>query len=219
MADNYNFDNTSEALLESELFSLVNTILNIYEKYQNGIVKEIFFQKALKNAINNLVKFNLQLDKKNIPLSKLLKKMNFVNEYYSIIEIINEFSSLDFPNVPKEDKSDQKSQRISDKMRSIVLELPGITLEITSSFITLMDALKLEGFTNNELLDDLFINLKKNLKLFPGMEDILIQVDKIHERIVHYSSTINKNNKLSEIMVDDIYQLYKEFQNKLSIKT
>ena len=84
MAENYNFDNTSEALIESELFSLVNTILNIYKKYQNGIIKENFFQKTLKNAINNLVKFNLHLNKKNIPLSKLLKKMNLSQlEFYA----------------------------------------------------------------------------------------------------------------------------------------
>ena len=103
-------------------------------------------------------------------------------------------------------------------MRSTVLELPAITLEITSAFITLMDALKLKGFQEIELVDNLFTDLKKSLKKFPGMDNLLIKVKRIHERTLTKSHNIDKAKRLIEEIVDEIYQIFIEFQNKLNLK-
>ncbi|MFX1375373.1 MAG: hypothetical protein ACFFA0_06140 [Promethearchaeota archaeon] len=206
-----------ETNLESELYALVNTILNAYEKFKKGIIKDNFFQKKVRTTINELVKFNISLDQRKINLSKLLKKMNFTQQYYTAINTINKMSALEFPDVLSEGESNQKSQD-SKEISSTVLELPGITLEITSTFITLMDALKLKGFQEIELVDNLFKELSGNLKRFPGMDDLQEKVKKIHKNTSEKTHFIDKNNGIIEKTVDEIYQIFKEFQNKLNLK-
>ena len=137
--------------LESELFAIVNTIINLDQKYQTGNLKENFYQRSLKSAMNDLLKINLSLNKNNIELSKLLANMNITDNYYKAIDIINKMSLLNF-----------STNRFSKTTSSSILEIPRISSEITSSFITVMDALKLETFDNNEIIFDLFKNLKKN---------------------------------------------------------
>ena len=86
-----------------------------------------------------------------------------MEQYYNAIGIINKFSSMEFaPNTGDSDLMDRSI--VSRNINSTVLELPGITLEITSSFITLMDALKLKGLHETELIDNLFRELKTNMK-------------------------------------------------------
>jgi len=75
--------------LESEIFAAVNTILNINQKYQKGILKESFFQRSIKSAKNDLLQLNFSLNKHHIILSKLLNHMNFTEDYYKAIDIIN----------------------------------------------------------------------------------------------------------------------------------
>lgn len=207
---------TIEPEMESELFALLNTIFNLYEKYQNGTIKENFFLKTIKNSINDLLKFNFSLNNKKIILSKLLERMKLTQDYYKAIDIINEASSLGISNDVLESREQQGSQ-FSKKMRASVLELPGITLEITSSFITLMDAIKLREFKEIELINKLFESLKKNIKKFPGMEEINIKVDNIHKRVLNKSSEFHENRRFSERIVDDLYQIFKEFQTKLNL--
>ncbi len=148
----------SKSELESEIFATINTILNLNQKYQKGILKESFFQRSIKSATNDLLELNLSLNKHNIVLSKLLNHMNFAEDYYKAINIINKISSLNF-----------STNQFSKSLSSSILDLPGITSEITASFITLIDALKLDGFDNIELIFEFFKDLKKNFDRFPGL--------------------------------------------------
>ena len=158
-------DNDSK--IESELFALVKSITNLNKKYQKGIVNDNFFRKALKSAMNNLLKLNFVLKERNLQMADLLKKMDLSQEYSSVIEIMNRVSSLDLPD-----------NNIAIKNRTF-LELPGITSEITSSFITLMDALTLEGLVKKDLIFNLFNELAQNLGNFPGLDDILLKIKSI----------------------------------------
>lgn len=217
MVEENNFSSEEESDVESELYALVNTILNAYEKYKKGVIKEYFFHKKVKNTINELLKFNIYLDENDINLSVLLKKMNFANQYFTTIDIINQMSALEFPNTFSE-RDGKEQSRSSKDLSSTVLELPAITLEITSAFITLMDALKLKGFQEIELVDNLFKDLNKSLKKFPGMDNLLTKVKRIHKRTLTKSHNIDKAKRLIEEIVDEIYQIFIEFQNKLNLK-
>lgn len=158
------------------------------------------------------------MDEHDIDLSVLLKKMNFTSQYFTTIDIINQISALEFPNTFSK-KSEKEPSRSSKDLSSTVLELPAITLKITSAFITLMDALKLKGFQEIELIENLFVDLKKSLKKFPGMDNLLTKVKKMHERVKIKSHNEDKAKKFIEEIVDEIYQIYLEFQNKLNLKT
>jgi len=217
MVEENNFSSEEESDVESELYALVNTILNAYEKYKKGVIKEYFFHKKVKNTINELLKFNIYLNENDINLSVLLKKMNFANQYFTTIDIINQMSALESPNTFSE-RDGKEQSRSSKDLSSTVLELPAITLEITSAFITLMDALKLKGFQEIELVDNLFKDLNKSLKKFPGMDNLLTKVKRIHKRTLTKSHNIDKAKRLIEEIVDEIYQIFIEFQNKLNLK-
>ena len=82
-----------------------------------------------------------------------------------------------------------------------------------------MDAIKLREFKESELINKLFEDLKKNVEKFPGMEEIQTNIDKINKRVLHNSTTLFENTRFSERIVDDLYQVFKEFQNKLNLKT
>ena len=211
VGDNFN----SSKDIESELYALIHTILNVYEKFEKGVINNNFFRRTVKNAIRELLRFNFLLDERKIDLSLLLKKMNFVEQYYRAIGIINKLSSLEFAG----NESDLIDRSInSRKISSTVLELPGITLEITSSFITLMDALKLKGLHESELIDKLFRELKKNMKRFPGMDDLRIKIKKVYQYTLSKSKSEDRGKSSSEEIVDEIYQIFKEFQSKLTLK-
>jgi hypothetical protein len=202
--------------IESELYALIHTILNAHKKFEEGVINNNFFRRTVKNAINELLRFNFYLDERKIDLSLLLKKMNFGEYYYKAIGIINKLSSLEFAH--NNDESDLIERHdISRKISSTVLELPGITLEITSSFITLMDALKLKGLHESELIDKLFRELKKNMKRFPGMDDLYTKIKKIYELTLSKVKSEQKEKNSSEEIVDEIYQIFKEFQSKLTL--
>ncbi|MHA1985004.1 MAG: hypothetical protein ACW98D_00040 [Promethearchaeota archaeon] len=206
----------SDKDLESELYALIHTILNVYEKFEEGVINNNFFRRKVKNTINELLKFNIYLDDKEINLSLLLKKMNFEEHYYNAISIINKLSSLEYAHNTEERNLIDQSDH-TRKLSSIVLELPGITLEITSSFITLMDALKLKGLHETELIDKLFRELKNNMKRFPGMDDLLTKIKKIYKLTLTKFESEQKGKESSEEIVDEIYQIFKEFQSKLTL--
>jgi hypothetical protein len=170
MIDENNFETS-----ESDLYALVHTIINANTKFEQGVINNSFFKKTVKNAINELLRFNIELEKRDIELASLLKKMGISPHYFKAIEIINRLSSLEFST----EKLSQDKSTFSQEINPDVLELPGITLEITSSFITLMDVLKLKGFNDNELVDNLFRDLIRNLKKFPGLNDLLLNIESI----------------------------------------
>lgn len=192
--------------LEAELYAIVNTIINLNQKYQSGNLKDNFFQRSIKSAMNDLLKVNLSLNKNNIELSKFLAKMNITDDYYKAIEIINKLSSLNI-----------STNQFSKSTSSSILEIPGLTSEITSSFITVMDALKLETFDNNEIIFDLIKDLKKNFDRFPGLELSKVKLTKIYQEILKNGEKIINHQKFRDSVADDLYVVFKEFKRKLNL--
>lgn len=192
--------------LEAELYAIVNTIINLNQKYQSGNLKDNFFQRSIKSAMNDLLKVNLSLNKNNIELSNFLAKMNITDDYYKAIEIINKLSSLNI-----------STNQFSKSTSSSILEIPGLTSEITSSFITVMDALKLETFDNNEIIFDLIKDLKKNFDRFPGLELSKVKLTKIYQEILKNGEKIINHQKFRDSVADDLYVVFKEFKRKLNL--
>ncbi len=205
MVEDNNIYPDNDSKIESELFALVKSITNLNNKYQKGIVNDNFFRKALKSAMNNLLKLNFVLKDSNLQIADLLNKMDLSQEYNSVIDIINRVSSLDLPD-----------NDIAIKNRTF-LELPGITSEITSSFITLMDALTLDGLVKKDLIFNLFNELNQNLGNFPGLDDILFKIKSIKKITVNHFDKLSSDAKFKDKLIDDLYQVFKEFQNKLHL--
>ncbi len=203
--------------IESDLYSIINTILNLYKKYQNGILNENFFQKSIKNSMNELLKINFLLNEHNIILSELLDNMNFTKRYYEAIDIINNLSALNFPDSFLI-KSSKEIPQYNKTISSSMLELPGVTAQITSSFITLLDALKLDALNNKDVIMKLFEDLKKNLNRFPGLELIQIKFENLYKFVLDNYQKFSKNKEFRDLIGDDLYKLYHEFQNKLNLK-
>ena len=190
--------------IESELFSLVNSISNLKNKYNDGFINHHFFRKAINNAMNGLLRINQILKEKKISMSKILDNMDFKREFNNAIEIVKEITNLT--------PSDEKSLSI--------FKLPGIASEITTSFITLMDALKLES-QNYSLMINLLEELKLNfMKLqLPSLDEIQSGVKEIYGEILKNKSKLMNNNQFRELIVDRLYQLFKKFQLKLDTET
>lgn len=194
-----------ESKKEAELFALVKSIINLNNKYQKGKINDNFFKKALKNAMNNLFKLNLILKEKNLLLADLLEKMHITKEYHNTIDIINRVSSLNL-----------SSNKLSKQNRTF-LELPGLTSEITSSFITLMDALTLNNLKKHDFIINLFEDLTNNLSNFPGVRDILLKIEAIQRNVLNNIDKTLNDAELREKFIDEIYLIFKEFQTKLDL--
>ncbi|MFW9899836.1 MAG: hypothetical protein ACFFDY_00945 [Candidatus Thorarchaeota archaeon] len=207
MAKNNIRNSDMEFKIESELFALIKSINNLNNKYQKGIVNENFFRKTLRNAMNNFLKLNFTLKENNLHLPDIVNRMDLSQEYNAVLDLINRVSTLNI--------TDTESSLRSKSF----LELPGITSEITSSFITLMDALTLEGMTKKELIFNLFDELNSNLGNFPGLDDLLDKVKSLHKYTTNHIDRIESDDKLRENLIDELYQIFKEFQNKLNLKS
>ncbi|MFX1496552.1 MAG: hypothetical protein ACFFBH_03400 [Promethearchaeota archaeon] len=203
--------------IESDLYSVVNTILTLYKKYQNGNLNHNFFQKSIKSCMNDLLKINFQLKEQKIDLTEFLDYMKFNENYFKAIDIINTVSELDFSkNQDREsiDKSYLQRKSISSSM----LELPGVTSQITSSFITLIDAFRLNALDNKSITSQLFEDIKENLEKFPGLELIRLNFESIYKNVINNYSKFTKNKNFRESIEDDLYKLYQEFQEKLNLR-
>ena len=209
-------ENTKVFEIESELYALVNTIKNLWVKYQENTINENFFRKALKNAVKGLLKINISLKEKGLLLSKVLKDMDFVKEYNSAVRTIDKVLVIN-PHKENYEFLDEHDSHFSNSIKSSILELPGITSEITTSFITLMDALKLEGLRNSDLIMKLFKELKLSLKNFPGIDDITLKIKKIKSHASENTNLLIENRGYREKLVDHIYEVFNEFQNKLKM--
>ncbi len=193
--------------LESEIYAVIKTILNLDHKYQSGSLKDNFFQKSIKNAANNLLTINISLTKHNLILSEMLKSMNYVDEYYQAIDIINKISPLEFP-----------TEIYSKSVSSSFLEIPKLTSEITSSFITLMDALKLNDFYDEDLIFGLFADLKKQFGKFPGLELSKVKLQKVYQEYKNNPQRISTNKNYKDLIVDELYALFNDFKRKLNLE-
>jgi len=214
----FNTNTIKDENIESKLFALIHTILNVFKKFEEGLINDIFFQKTVKNAIKDLIKFNFSLKEKRIRLSHLLNKMNFTSQYKDAIAIINTLTSKEISNASIESNLPEPAQSTKEESSSILMELPGITLEITSSFITLMDALKLKGINESEIIIKMFKTLIRNVKRFPGNEEIHFNLKQIYKRVLSYMDREEGVEGLNEKIVDELYQIFKDFQRKLNLK-
>ncbi|MBD3342238.1 MAG: hypothetical protein GF353_24260 [Candidatus Lokiarchaeota archaeon] len=202
--------------LKSELYSLVKTVLKLYKKYEQGKINEQFFQKALRNAVDGILKINMYLKEKDISLPFLLHRMNFTGKYNKAIRIINKISILNTP-----DKSNgilkENYSHVSNKIKSSLLDLPGVTSEITSAFITLMDALKLDALQSDDLILRLFDELTSKLERFPGLKEIRNNVIQINNHVRENSNVLLTNYEYREKIGEHLYQIFNSFQNKLNL--
>ena len=210
-------ENTKIFEIESELYALVNTIKNLLVKYQENTINENFFRKALRNAVKGLLKINISLKEKGLLLSKVLKEMDFVKEYNNAVRTIDKVLIIN-PHKENFELLDEDHSHFSKSIKSSILELPGITSEITTSFITLMDALKLEGLKNGDLIMKLFKELKLSLKNFPGIDDVTLKIEKIKSHALENTNLLIENRVYREKLVDHLYEVFNEFQNKINLK-
>ena len=217
MAD-FNTNTIKDRNIESKLFALIHTILNAFKKFEEGLINDTFFRKTVKNAIKDLIKFNFSLNEKKIKLSHLLNKMNFTSQYKDAITIINSITSKEISNISIENNLSGPTQSSKEESSSILMELPGITLEITSSFITLMDALKLKGINEGKIIIKMFKTLIKNVKRFPGNEEIHYNLKQIYKRVLSYMDREEGVERLNEKIVDELYHIFNNFQRKLNLK-
>lgn len=209
-------ENTKIFEIESELYALVNTIKNLLVKYQENTINENFFRKALRNAVKGLLKINISLKEKGLLLSKVLKEMDFVKEYNNAVRTIDKALIIN-PHKENFELLDEDHSHFSKSIKSSILELPGITSEITTSFITLMDALKLVGLGNSALIMKLFKELKRSLKNFPGIDDITLKIEKIKSHASENTNLLIENRVYREKLVDHLYEVFNEFQNNLKM--
>ena len=210
-------ENTKIFELESELYALVNTIKNLWGKYQENTINENFFRKALRNAVKGLLNINISLKENGLLLSKVLKDMDFVKEYNNAVRTIDKILIIN-PHKENFEFLDENHSHFSKSIKSSILELPGITSEITTSFITLMDALKLEGLRNSDLIMKLLKELKLSLKNFPGIDDITLKIEKIKSHASENTNLLIENRVYREKLVDHLYEVFNEFQNKINLK-
>ena len=208
MMKNHNKDDLEiKSKLESEIYSVIKTILNLAQKYESGSLKDNFFQKSIKNATNNLLTINISLSKHNLILSEILKSMNYADEYYKAIDIINKISPLEFP-----------VEKYSKSVSSSFLEIPKLSSEITSSFITLMDALKLSDFYDEDLILVLFADLKNQFGKFPGLELSKVKLQKVYQEYKHNPQRISTNKNYRDLIADELYALFNDFKRKLNLE-
>ena len=193
--------------LESEIYAVIKTILNLAKKYESGSLKDNFFQKSIRNATKNLLTINISLSKHNLILSEMLKIMNYADEYYRAIDIINKISPLEFP-----------TETYSKSVSSSFLEIPKLTSEITSSFITLMDALKLNDFYDEDLIFGLFSDLKNQFGKFPGLELSKVKLQKIYQEYKDNPQKIQTNKNYRDLIADELYALFNDFKRKLNLE-
>ena len=193
-------DNTN--FLKSEIFAVIKTIENLNSKYKKGLISDVFYAKSIKNAYNELLVINFKLKEKGLVLSNLLNEMKYMIEYQNAIDILNNI---------------QTQELKYDLSKLSILELPGLTLEIASSLITLMDILKLGIIENFDLIDKSFDELTLLFQRFPGLDNINEELAFIRKEVVKNQDLLVSNNKYRDVIGDKIYSLYKEFQSKLNV--
>ncbi len=213
-------DNNHKSIqqLESELFAVTSTINKLYEKFQKAKINNDFFQKSFKNSVYELIKIKVALKKKHIHLSEIITEKEFVREYNKAIFVIDKISKNNYYTKDLFRQYNDKSSKYSNLIESSILNLPGITSEITSSFITLMDAIKLDVSVGTDFILDLFKGLKNQIIKFPGLDNIVKKFDKLYKHVSHNINTFQENYEYREKLVDHLYNLFKEFQEILSLK-
>ncbi|MHA1669502.1 MAG: hypothetical protein ACTSV5_02870 [Promethearchaeota archaeon] len=200
----------NDSNLEAEIFAIVETIINLQKRYKNGEITDSFFQKTINHTYNEILRFLFKLKEKELLLSDMLNTMNLKNKYQKALDILTQ------EIIPK--TSEDLFLTPNTQKGPSVLALPGIALEITSDFITLMDILKLGSFNDISLLQDIFDDLIGNAKKFPGLEYIKVKISRLREDSLRYKEKIVNNEIYREHVGKKLYLLFKEFQDKLNLK-
>ena len=191
-------DNTN--FIKSEIFAVIKTIENLNSKYNKGLISDNFYAKSIKNSYNELLEINFKIKEYNSTLSGLLNEMKYMSEYQNAIEILNNI----------------QTQELKYELSGLsILELPGLTLEIASSLITLMDMLKLGIIENIDLIDKSFNELTSLFQRFPGLNRISEELGLIRKEVIENKNQLTNNKKYRDYVGDKLYSLYKEFRNKL----
>jgi len=197
--------------LESEIFAIVETIINLQMKYQNGDISDTFFQKTINNTYKEILKFHFKLKEKELLLSDILDNMNIKNKYQKALDILTH-------RIISSSSGDISPSHITQKGSS-VLALPGITLEITSALITMMDILKLVSFNDTNLLQEIFEELIGNVNKFPGLEYIKVKISSLRDDLLKDKEKIVNDETYREDVGKELYLLFTEFHDKLNLKT
>ncbi|MHA1193487.1 MAG: hypothetical protein ACTSP9_14565 [Promethearchaeota archaeon] len=197
--------------LESEIFVIVETIINLQMKYQNGDISDTFFQKTINNTYKEILKFHFKLKEKELLFSDVIDNMNIKNKYQKALDILTH-------GIISSSSGDIYPSQITQKGSS-VLALPGITLEITSAFITIMDILKLGTFNDTSLLQEIFEELIGNVKKFPGLEYIKTKILRLRDDLLKNKEKIVNDDIYREDIGKELYLLFTEFHDKLNLKT
>ncbi|MFO7797313.1 MAG: hypothetical protein ACQERB_13850 [Promethearchaeati archaeon] len=207
----------SVSQLESELFANISIINKIYVRYQKGQLNSDFFQKSFKNAVYELLKIKIALKEKNILLSNLIKDNNYMEEYNQAMLVVDRVSELNLAKTSYKSGLDVDN-RYSQILKNSLLHLPGLTSEITSLFITLMDAIKLEISVGGSYILNLFQELIKQTRTFPGLKNLSQKITKIYNHVKKNLETLKKNQDYQEKVVNHLYEIFQEFQHLISLK-
>lgn len=211
-----NFQKKSVSQLESELFANISIINKLYERYQRGQLNADFFQKSFKNAVYELLKIKIALKEKNILLSTIIKENEYIGQYNKAMHVIDKVSELNLAKTSY--NSDINDNRYASILKSSILHLPNLTSGITSNFITLMDAIKLEISVGESFILNLFQELIEQTRTFPGLTNISQKLRKIYSHVSKNIETLKNNHNYQEKVVNHIYDLFKQFQYLLSLK-
>jgi hypothetical protein len=69
------------------------------------------------------------------------------------------------------------------------------------------------------MLDNFFDDLLMDVRKFPGLEKLELKVNKLYQYLKQNKSKIIANKNFRTLMEEDLYTLFKEFQNNLNIQT
>ena len=150
-------------------------------------------------------------------MKDFLQKVEFSEDYFKIVDIITNVSNLKSKPNTLDQKQISTKNGMNAKIQRAVLELPGLSTEITTAFITLMDALKLGDIASGKLLKQLFSDLLSALQRFPGLDDLSKKIESLYIKITKLQDDEVQNTYEQENLVDQIYIIFNAFKNKLNI--
>lgn len=210
------FREKSVSQLESELFANINIINKLYERYQKGQLNADFFQKSFKNSVYELLQIKIVLKEKNVLFSNLIKNNQYVGQYNKAMHVIDQVSELNLTKTSY--NSEASDNRYAKILKNSIISLPGLTSSITNSFITLMDAIKLEISVGESFILNLFQELIEKTRTFPGLKNLSQKLQKIYSHLSKNIEILKTNKEYQEKVVDHLYDLFQEFEHLLSLK-
>lgn len=190
--------------LKPKLFALINSVLELEDKYQKGKISDSFFHKTLKSSMDSLMEIKIKLKESDISIVDLVKQMGIKQRYDKSLSIMDE--------VILSQEAPPSSQA---RFKTSVLELPSQTSQITSAFITLMDALQLDKIRDASYIHALFDDLKEALARVPMLNPILAKVNQVHAHALDHSEMILNSRSYKKKACDHLFAIFKQFEDAL----